>query len=1331
MKNLLFIIFAFISSFSYGQINFNSGIYLSIDNGLSHNGVTSMIEDSKGYLWIGTYDGLNRYNGYDISVYKNTPNKTILISNRIRSLEEDENERLWIGTDRGINVYDENTEKFSPVDNSHLKINIYPVFRKIYYDKVNKQMICLSERNGLFIYDNNLRLIRHIKLTTEDIKKIEFTDIMALDNQNLFISSNRGPYIYNTNTRKVIYFSSLKSLNINSSSLYKNKYIVCGLSKGLILLSINKEQSKFIIKKASNIILNEKQVLATYYNKKTGLLLGTFDSKVYQTNDVLSFFKKNQYYENFDVNKKKARVSAFFYNSKLTAICTFDAGLCIYNHKYFQKYHLHHMSGLVENVIVLDSTKVILTQIEKQYIYDTKTDSIKPLNWNFNTNNYHFLNVSENEIFIHTHFHRQNFYYIYNKKTERLTPLKIKIHVESSLDFNKLYYIVKGKYKNYWFASGGKVYEVHINKNHVLDDIKSVLNMNIFQKGRLGRIRTLYRDSLTNDIFVGTSTQGLFQIKILSEKLGDVKITNYRHSSSDTTSLSSNFVTSILRTPDSTLWIGTEVGGLCKATKDMKFVRLCENNGLSNNVVKNLLYKDGYIWASTNNGLNKININTNIITKYNKSDGLPINGFIYPAANLSSGKLVFISANKVLCFNPKDILDDEPLPILRFDKINIFNDKYYPKETIIDNIKDLKLKYNENIFSIYVNSLHFLNPTNHYIKYKMSPIMEEWITIPSNKRVISFNGLPPGSYICEVKASNGFGKWTNPRELKIVIRPPFWKTKVAYLFYIIFILSIIYVVLRYLFRFQELRHQLEIENIEKKNIEKSGEEKFNYLSNISHELKTQLTLISAPIELLIDQFKHNPKIFKELNIVKRQSEKMLSSVNQVISFKKDSVNKLEKKLSTFSFNDFLDGIIPDFIFTAESQHKIFKIEADSQDVIHVEADRVMLEQILNNLINNAFKYTDISDTITLEFKAENSNLYISVVDTGIGIAEKDLPYIFDRYFRSQTKDNNSIEGTGIGLTFVKNLVEKHNGSITVKSELNKGTTFKVILPIVKVKVEQNIIETPIVKEEYNLESSDNYKNNTIYIVEDNYDMRTMLYDVLSSYYKIKIFEEAESCITALNDFWPDLIISDVQMPGMSGFELCKYVKSDINLTQIPFILLTALSKENTKFHGYKIGADAYIIKPFNFKFLMVRINSLLDNRKKMKDRVQTGLPLKKDDTLHKKIDNDFFNSFLELIKSNYSDSNLDIDRFAVELGLNRTNYYKKVKKITGQSPYEFIKNYRLEKAAEMLSTNKTQVNEVFLSTGFKSRSHFSKLFKEKFGVPPGQYYESKFTQKHK
>jgi len=259
----------------------------------------------------------------------------------------------------------------------------------------------------------------------------------------------------------------------------------------------------------------------------------------------------------------------------------------------------------------------------------------------------------------------------------------------------------------------------------------------------------------------------------------------------------------------------------------------------------------------------------------------------------------------------------------------------------------------------------------------------------------------------------------------------------------------------------------------------------------------------------------------------------------------------------------------------------------------------------------------------------------------------------------------------------------------------------------------------------------NYKDYTIYVVEDNYDMRTMLYDVLSSYYKIQIFEDAESCISALNDLWPDMIISDVQMPGMSGFELCQFVKSDINLTQIPFILLTAISKENAKFHGYQIGADAYIIKPFNFKHLMVRINSLLDNRKKIIDRVQTGIPLKKDDTLYKKIDNNFLYSFLELIKSNYTDSNLDIDQFAVELGLNRTNYYKKVKKLTGQSPYEFIKNYRLEKAAEMLSINKTQVNEVFLSTGFKSRSHFSKLFKEKFGVPPGQYYESKFTQTDK
>ena len=457
-------------------------------------------------------------------------------------------------------------------------------------------------------------------------------------------------------------------------------------------------------------------------------------------------------------------------------------------------------------------------------------------------------------------------------------------------------------------------------------------------------------------------------------------------------------------------------------------------------------------------------------------------------------------------------------------------------------------------------------------------------------------------------------------------------------------------------------------------------------------------------------------------------------------FQMDDANQLKTNFSQFNFNDFIDDLILDFNYMAESENKKLEITTYNSEIF-VLADKDKIEIIINNILNNAFKHTKANDKITISYHRTDQNLYIDVTDSGHGIDSDDIPHIFERFYQAKNKKNATVGGYGIGLTFSKRLIEMHNGSITVESKPNEGAKFSVCLPIIIDKLTDiEIAETNKTKKEFNktlnskyeissIQHSTEFADSCIYIVEDNNEIRNYIEAVLTNFFKVKTFANGVECINALQDVWPDLILSDVQMPEMNGLELCNKVKTDIKTSHIPVVLLTAFDAVQDQIKGIKHGADAYLSKPFDVQHLVTQIEALLTNRKQLRERFQIDIPLTFSNESSLSIDNDFLEKLYKLMSENLDNQDLELDSFAKDLYLNRSYFYQKVKALTNQTPFELLKMYRLKKAAEMLANN-ASVNDVYMQTGFKSRTHFSKLFKEVYNISPGKYADQ-IAEKYK
>ncbi|MFR9498707.1 MAG: two-component regulator propeller domain-containing protein [Rikenellaceae bacterium] len=1302
---------------------------VGIANGLSNNDATALYRDSRGYLWIATYNGLNCYNGYVVTSYKNSINNRLLPSNRIRAINEDSQGRLWIGTDEGLVLYDYDYDDFivgEKFDNGGIIRDIEIVDNLIY---------AVGESRGVSVYDMQLNFIS-CHHPSEDLV---FNQSVVCDN-SLLIASSNGIVEYNIGEGRFVSHLKEDDLYVNAIIASSRPHtIYAGTTVGLVEVGVAESPLGQVELSIVDHRYTTAKIKCLAEDHDGNVLIGsTFDGFFYDFNNATHSAKGKRY-----LTDNRMSDLLVIGNGDIWA-STFNSGIYKFSCD-ADTFKSPAEERILKMTLInfIDDDRLIIRSEDIIHLYNTASgmyeETPAALQQLFSNNDArHLVDVRQRVWVISTEG-----CFRYDFKTDRVefigsSPLLAAKTTPPTT-------ISQDSDGNIWLGYIGDMLKLYVDENEKITHGESILDNSYFKDRETRRVRVIYHDEKDKTTWVGTDLEGLFVLPT-AQHLPVADIKQHTYDITNQSSISSNFISTIMRDNSGVMWIGTEQGGLCRVDEGgetLSFKHYVEEHGLSNSVVKSILCgSDGLLWIATNVGLNSFDPAREQFHSYRVAEGLPFDEFLYSCAASKDGELFFTGINKFTYFDPEALPKDEALPQLYFSDLKIYDQTIkpnvpYENKVVIDRRlragDSFTLEYNQNSFSIAVDVNYDKNRSYHHYHYILEPATSKWSTTHVSNNVISFNALQAGRYTLRVKASNSYGAMTPEKQLYIRIKRPLWGSVGAYVIYSLLILATIASIVYFMMHTQALRHKLSLEAQEKESLRVANIEKQRYFSNISHELKTPLTLIAAPLAILTDRFKLDLNIKANLAIMQRQVRKMLQLIDLAHGIQLSDENLLELKRERFFMRDLLQDISEDFDLLAKFDNKLFRVEYPCQ-VLNVVADRAMMEKIINNLLNNAFKYTVADDTITVSYSCEGQMLLLRVTDSGAGIMSEDLPRIFDRFYTSKSIETKRVGGTGIGLAFSKYMVELHGGVISVESEYGKGTTFMIEMPIVE--SQKNI-------DEYNpsddlvdqcslilgsLEMDDEIEvdaaigERLVYMVEDNGEMRAFISEIISRYFKVQSFASAKECLSAMESQWPDIIISDVMMPEMDGDKMCEIIKSDLKTSHIPIILLTARYSVDDKIKGIELGADSYIGKPFYPKHLITRINSLLRGRQRLYEQFQRGLPFIQSSDMGgvSQRDSELLASLYALFDKNLENDEIEIDSFAFELGLNRSLFYSKIKALTDISPYELLKNYRLQQANKLLLSGQYNINEVCDMTGFKSRTHFSRVFKQHFGTPPSR-----------
>lgn len=1322
---------------------------LDIESGLLDNGVTSIYRDSRGYIWIGTYDGLLRYSNSVLTTYTNSLEDKIFRSNRIRSICEDSHGNMWIGTDRGVTLYQYEQRKFINLDYNKNQDPLKGcIVRQIFNSQDGRYVYCLTERDGVLVYNNHAELIRHVTLDS----RLFFQSVIHISDENYLFGSNQGLILYdfvNGNMERVYKQDNYTVATPASLVRESDSTLLYGTIKGIHRLKISKEGDDVIeFEFCGNPYYSNRAIKSLCRSDEGRIFIGAVSTGVYfvdklgdkltpiieqrRTSTLLPLPSGELWVGTFDdgamlfnenLSNFKEFNTSYFERSifRTTQICPFDDENILYRHNFYELSLFNIKSGDVSALPFK--------------LNDTEHDFLK------------YIHARDNgDLWFLYQSPADSWWRILKRgatKAERIEAPLLSQHKLSNVTA-----IVSDSFGSVWIASGELLLKAAMDDNYSIQSVEKVSNHPIFNQ-YINQFRSLYIDpKYTDKLYVATTATGLYVIDLSSNaNAQELLIEHYNESNS---SLSNNFVSSFIRTPEGALWVGTEQGGVCRADESgerLSFSPYSQIQGLSNSSVKSMLCdKSGNLWVATNNGLNCYDQVRDCFNSYSTEQGVPFSTFDYPS--FVCNEMLFFSGAKNTCyFNPSALPVVEETPLIIFDKLKLYDQEVLPSTEYSGRVilnSTLKsgdiicFKHDEKHFAISVDVMSSSSRHNHLVQYRLLPISEKWSQLEEMSDNLSFRGLQSGSYELQVRAANSLGEYGDVERLYIRVKRPTWLRWWAISLYIILLVVALVVINISLMRMQRLRYQLHIEALSKHNLETLNAEKMRYFSNMSHEIKTPLTLIMAPLSLLSSRFSVDADVSGKLSLIKRQAQKIFELVELMHGVQLNDSNLLKREDSDFVMQDMLREIYTDFEHVTQLDNKTLTLECDTPNFM-VRADRSMVEKIIDNLLSNAIKHTKSTDKITIRCSVEGNVARLEVEDTGYGIAPADVEHIFERFFRAKDRQSSKAGGTGIGLYFSKILAELHSGSINVSSQLGQGSIFTVELPIVVdadlpteaadrnlpevIEQESELVIGSIEQTEIENEELDEaIKESLVFIVDDNAEMRTLITDFLSNKLNVRGFDNGAEALTALDEQWPDLIISDVMMPQMDGYELCQRVKSNIKTSHIPVILLTACSTVDDKIKGLNSGADAYIPKPFYPKHLLTRVVTLLNNRQRLRERFDVGIPLnygKNSNTSAK--DNEFMAQLYELFNKHLADEDISLNDIAMALGQNRSMFFKKVKVITNTSPFELLKEYRLKRAAELLHDAEHNVNEVCMMTGFKDRSHFSRLFKEKYDMSPSKW----------
>ncbi|WP_255479960.1 two-component regulator propeller domain-containing protein [Chitinophaga sp. CF418] len=830
------------------------------------------------------------------------------------------------------------------------------------------------------------------------------------------------------------------------------------------------------------------------------------------------------------------------------------------------------------------------------------------------------------------------------------------------------------------------------------------------------------------------------------EKNGNTPVF-YRYTN-ENSNLSNNNVSCLLEDSKGRIWLGTPEGLNLFDEQTKEFQILTTSDGLPDNMILNIL-EDNHqtIWLSTPNGLCNVipkqnnNGLTFSIINYDETNNLQNREFNDNAAlKTRAGELIFGGPFGFNIIDPDEVKRHAYHTRIVFTGLQILNKNVEPGGLInnrillpqsLSKLQHIDLKYKENVFSIEFASLDFGRDTRDKYAYMMEGFNADWFYTDGTQRRATYTNLNPGHYVFKVKVLGRDGSWSSVKTLQINIEPPFWRSPLAYIIYILIAAVLFLLARRITLDRIHMRFEVQQQRREAQRAHAMDQLKTKFFTNVSHEFRTPLSLIIAPLDRIIKQTDDNEQK-KQLSLVQRNAKRLLNLVNQLLDFRKIEVQEVKLHPSIGDIVRFCADISQSFIDIAEKKKIRFSFSS-GVDSLEIYFDKDKIEKILFNLLSNAFKFTHDNGTVSINLTYHppvnnegDGTLAIEVKDTGIGIPIDQHERIFERFFQTEVPESMVNQGTGIGLAITKEFVKLHNGIITVKSEPGKGTCFTVLLPAKKIyessaRAVANLISTENAAQIISEEGKKSGRKKTIIIVEDNEDVRFYLKDNLKEQYHIEEATNGKEGWEKIKLINPDLVVSDIMMPLMDGVELAKKIKTETMTAHIPVILLTAMGSEEKQLEGLKAGVNDYITKPFTFEILASRISNLLAQQKLLQKRFQAQVEVNPGEVTITPVDEKFLKQALEIVEKQIDNPDFSVEDLSREMCMSRVTLYRKIVSLTGRSPLDFIRSIRLKRAAQLLDKSGMSVSEIAYQVGFNDPKIFTKFFKEEFKITPSQY----------
>ncbi len=1384
---LLAVTLMFACNKAFGQSNQYRFSQLDISNGLSHNQVNSIFKDPEGFMWFGTASGLNRYDGYTFKVFKHdSNNKNSVIDDYIEGISEGPDKKIWILTRNGYCFYNPETEQF----NSDMSLLLRPL--KLPVHQSVAKMVQTSATDFWFLYPDS-GIYRYNALTKQTKRYshgINFTpslysnaiaDITFDVKRNIWIVyRDRTVEMLDIKANKITYhtniFNKLNKVNNDKNSKYSlivdrdndlwfyASYGDLGIfyyepSTG-VLRHIDKESAG--AKLTTNVISNIIQA-------DGGLIWIATDHGGINVLDKKDF--KITYLLNRQDDAKSLRQnSAVLYKDNLGIIWagTFKKGISYY-HKNIIRFPLYrHFASDPASLTFDDVDKFVEDKLGNLWIgtngggliyFNRKTGKFTqykhdPANPN-SLNNDIIVNLCidhDQKLWIGTYLGGLN---CFDGKT--FTHYTHDDKVATSIADDRVWSILEDSSHRLWIGTFGGGLEIFDRSKKIFyhpfkqSDIRSSVVSSIFEDKQ-------------GNIWIG----GFSGIDVILKKTG--RVIHYISNGNVASGLVDNTINSINQDSRGLIWIATPSGLSILNPKTSGFTSLTTKNGLpANSILCTLEDNKGAVWLSTSNGLSRVTLTPTVNTfnfrfeNFDEMDGLQGREFnINSALKTRSGELIFGGGDGFNVFDPASIEPVTNKLQLAFTDFQLFNKSISANEVInghlvltkaITETHSLTLNHNENVFSVEFAALDFFDPGKVKYQYILEGFDKGWVNTDNRTRKANYTNLDEGDYVFKVRAfdSNG-GLDPDYIFLKVKILPPFWKTTWAYIVYLMIIAGTLYLIrrrgiekIRMQFAAEKERQEqsqlIEHERQEVKRMQELDQLKTKFLTNVSHEFRTPLSLIMAPVEKMFTHADEEQR--QQLTMIGKNARRLLHLVNQLLDFRKMEVQELKLHSKPGDIVKFIKEISLSFSDIAEGKKNGFIFDT-TVDSLFTSFDHDKIERILFNVISNAFKFTPTGGHVSVLLNVTRGNqvgddslLEIKVMDTGIGIPFEKHDKIFERFFQHDVPTSMINQGSGIGLAITREFVKMHGGEISVESEPDHGSCFIIKLPLVVIfagsETDKSLdMDTDIENLDHigdnenkiTLKQQNSNKKPLILLVEDNDDFRFYLKDNLKDiFFIIEASNGREGWQRALAQH-PDIIVSDISMPEMTGVELCKKLKNDKRTSHIPVVLLTALTGEDEQLKGLEIGANDYMTKPFNFEILLSKIKNILILRDNYKRTYKKQMDVQLQETPLQNEDEKLLKSIVEYIELNILNDNLSVEELGRQMSISRGSLYNKVIMLTGKSPGEFIRSIRLKKAVYLLENSQMTISQICYEVGFNTPKHFTKLFKDEYNILPSAYINS-------